>query len=472
MARADRPSDKPQKPAFLAVDFFCGAGGTTRGLIDAGGYVIAGVDKDARCAATYTENNSNECVDYSPANFLEYDIFPAEPDYPQGQRAELEARLDRLVNYYRGKVKGVPLLFTICAPCQPFTRLARKELSAERKKGREKDSNLLREAAGFVARFKPEMVLSENVSGIGDPKYGGVWTDFRQTLESLGYVTGSQIVCVSKFGVPQYRKRSILIAVRRDIVRSEHLADILGNELLVPESDPNATIVSVAQAIGHLPPIVAGQTHESIPNHRARTLSELNLKRIGSALPGQSNAYMVDTKHGDLSLDCHRRVNERLQDRCFSDVYTRMRPGSPSPTITTKCHSISNGRFGHYDTKQLRGISLREAAILQSFPEDYIFYPKELIEPVARMIGNAVASEARRIFRRIPRQLDREARALLKTAIRLSIPASSSHCQTVSTCHPVACSEIACRASRSIFRVSFSFQKSTLLVGRRPRGQS
>ena len=67
-----------------------------------------------------------------------------------------------------------------------------------------------------------------------------------------------------------------------------------------------------------------------------------------------------------------------------------MRPDFPSPTITTKCHSISNGRFGHYDVRQVRGLSLREAAILQSFPEDYVFYPEDEIEPVARMIGNAV----------------------------------------------------------------------------------
>ena len=125
-------------------------------------------------------------------------------------------------------------------------------------------------------------------------------------------------------------------------------------------------------------------------NHRTRTLSELNLRRLGSAKPGESNAYMERTDYGDLSLDCHKRVNERLQTRCFSDVYTRMHPNRPSPTVTTKCHSISNGRFGHYDPAQVRGISLREAAILQSFPDDYVFYPTEQIEPVARMIGNAV----------------------------------------------------------------------------------
>jgi DNA (cytosine-5)-methyltransferase 1 len=169
-------------------------------------------------------------------------------------------------------------------------------------------------------------------------------------------------------------------------------------ELLVPEADPNATIVSVAQAIGHLPPLGAGEAHPEIPNHRSRTLSDLNLKRLASARPGQSNAYMASTEHGDLSLDCHRKVNERLNDRCFSDVYTRMSPGRPSPTITTKCHSISNGRFGHYDVNQVRGISLREAAILQSFPNDYIFYPADQIEPIARMIGNAVPPRLAKFF--------------------------------------------------------------------------
>lgn len=387
-----------RKPAFLAVDFFCGAGGTTRGLIDAGGYVIAGVDKDARCKSTYIDNNYNEMVDYSPARFLNYDIFPTTPEYPKGQRDGLRAELDRWLTYYRRKAKGVPLLFAICAPCQPFTRLARKELSEERRLGREKDSNLLREAAGFVERYKPEMVLSENVSGIGDPKYGGVWDEFQATLESLGYVTGSQIVCVSKFGVPQFRKRSILVAARRDLVRPENFGDMLGTHLLVPEADPNATVLSVAKAIGHLPAITAGEAHATIPNHRARSLSELNLKRLGSAKPGQSNAYMSETEHGDLSLGCHQRVNKRMGSRCFSDVYTRMMPGRPSPTITTKCHSISNGRFGHYDMAQNRGISLREAAILQSFPDEYVFHPVGQIEPIARMIGNAVPPKLAQYF--------------------------------------------------------------------------
>ena len=386
------------RPRFIAVDFFCGAGGTTRGLLDAGGYIIAGIDKDERCRDTFLGNNVNRTVDYVPVRFLRRDVFRREQNYPLGEKKALVAELDGLIDYYRRKSPNVPLLFAICAPCQPFTRLSRKELSEKRRKGREKDSNLLREAASYVARYRPELVLSENVAGIKDPKYGGVWDEFRERLEALGYSTGTKVVCTSKFGIPQYRKRSILLAVRRNLVRRERIADLLESEILVPESDPDAPIVTVADAIAHFPPIEAGETHRKIPNHRARSLSELNLMRLSSAKPGESNAYMDDTEHGDLALDCHRKVNARLGNRCFTDVYTRMRPDRPSPTITTKCHSISNGRFGHYDPAQVRGISLREAATLQSFPDKYVFYPTDQIEPIARMIGNAVPPRLARFF--------------------------------------------------------------------------
>jgi len=393
-ASADRVGTKRRgrrpRPKFLAVDFFCGAGGTTRGLIDAGGYVIAGVDKDARCERTYVSNNVNASLDGAAPRYLNYDIFKRRPDYPEGQQGKLFAELDVLLGEYRSRAENVPLLFAICAPCQPFTKLSRKTMSEERVARRARDMNLLREACRFVRKYQPEMVLSENVAGIDDPKYGGIWEHFRKLLKRMGYATGSKVVCTSRFGVPQFRKRSILMAVRRDLVRPERFADLWGDDLLVPESDPNAVMLSVADVIGHLPPIGAGETHPYIPNHKTRALSELNYKRLSSAKPGESNAYMEDTAHGDLSLDCHRRANNKFNTRCFTDVYTRMMPDRPSPTITTRCHSISNGRFGHYDVKQVRGLSLREAALLQSFPKNYIFYPEDEVEPVARMIGNAV----------------------------------------------------------------------------------
>lgn len=385
-------------PAFLAVDFFCGAGGTTRGLIDAGGYVMAGIDKEARCEKTYVENNRNKTHDRERPAYLKLDIFRKTKTYADGQQAELFAELHELIPRHRKAAPDAPLLFAICAPCQPFTTLSRKEMSEARQTKRRRDKDLLLEAARFVKTFRPEMVLSENVAGIKDPRFGGVWADFRKKLDRLGYVTGSDVVCTSRFGVPQYRKRSILIAVREDVLNTEAVEGLFADHLPVPKKDPKTRTKTVRQALRHLPALGAGDVNKDIPNHRTRGLSELNLKRIGAAKPGESNRYMETTTHGDLSLECHRRVNDRLDDRCFTDVYTRMSPDRPSPTITTRCHSISNGRFGHFDTAQNRGISLREAAALQSFPDSYVFHPVDQIEPVARMIGNAVPPRLAQFF--------------------------------------------------------------------------
>ena len=400
--------------------------------------------------------------------------FPLRRATSQGQGHQLFADLDDLIPFYRARSKNAPLLFAICAPCQPFTRLSKKELSGKRKRGRERDSNLLSEASGFVARYRPEMILSENVSSIKDPKYGGVWDEFRKTLEGLGYVTGSKVVCVSRFGVPQYRKRSILVAIRRELVRTERFADIMEQELLVPEADPNATLVSVAQAIGHLPPLGAGEAHPEIPNHRTRTLSDLNLKRISSAKPGESNAYMEGTEHGDLSLDCHRKVNERLNDRCFSDVYTRMSPNRPSPTITTKCHSISNGRFGHYDVDAGAG-NIASRSGHPSVVPGRLRLPSRRADRAYRQNDRQRCAAGPGAFLcRLPGKLYRtpdltSARSRFSSS---STPASIEHSQIVSTRQPAADSCSPARASLVLLRSSFSDQNSMLLDGRRPRGQS
>jgi DNA (cytosine-5)-methyltransferase 1 len=327
---------------------------------------------------------------------LAKDVFAKTRTYPSGQQEQLTAELCQLIARTKKMAPKVPLLFAICAPCQPFTTLSKKALSEGRKQGRKKDRGLLREATKFVEKFKPDFILSENVAGIDEAKYGGVWQTFKRRLGELGYVTGTKIVDAYRFGVPQYRKRSILIAVRGRLASKYKRRD--GFELLVPEADPDSEIVVVRDAIGHLPPMGAGESHSTIPNHRTRTLSELNQKRLRSAKPGETNAYMAHTEFGDLTLECHKRVIKKFGRPGFGDVYTRMRPDRPAPTITTRCHSISNGRFGHFDKAQLRGISLREAAALQSFPDDYVFYPTDQLEPVARMIGNAVPPRLARFF--------------------------------------------------------------------------
>ena len=190
------------EPKFLAVDFFCGAGGTSRGLIDASGYLIAGIDNDPRCERTFLDNNVNISVDCGTPHFLGFDIFPKTKDYPEGEQHEIIRKLDFLIRRYRKLYPDLPLLFAICAPCQPFTGLARKKLTPQRKAARHRDSYLLMEALKFVRRFNPELILSENVPGINNTRYGGVWKNFRDGINHLGYASGSKVVCASRFGIP------------------------------------------------------------------------------------------------------------------------------------------------------------------------------------------------------------------------------------------------------------------------------
>ena len=366
-------------PRFLAVDFYCGAGGTTRGLLDAGGYVIAGVDKDAACQDTYQRNNPNLTLDRRLPGFLDLDMFPASPDYPGGQQEQVIDELLRLIPRYRALAPDAPLLFTICAPCQAFTKFKQRNLTAERTSGREKDQHLLAQTLGLIEKFEPEMILSENVANIKRGKNVQFWQEFRDNLRSIGYRIGETEVCASNFGVPQRRHRSILMAVKSDNMEWP---------ILVPNRDSDAPVVSVQEAIGHLPSLEAGKTHPDIPNHTCRGLSDLNRQRLMSVRPGESNVRFSETPYGDLTLACHRRM-EGDGNRGFGDVYTRMAPDRPAPTITTRFHSISNGRFGHYDEKQVRGLTLREGAVLQSFLDGYYFYANGL-DKAAVMIGNAV----------------------------------------------------------------------------------
>ena len=371
-----------EKPKFLAVDFYCGAGGTTRGLLDAGGYVIAGIDRDEGCRDTYRLNNRNTTLDRAEPRFLALDMLPATSDYPQGQRQEVWDHLTELIGHYKSIAPDVPLLFAICAPCQSFTKFVQRKMTDERSEDRKNALNLLAQTVGFIEAFQPAMVISENVASITGGQYKHIWEGFQEDLRQLGYAVGSGRVCASEFGVPQRRRRSVIIAHKTSAT-----TDLAINSLVVPHNNPAAQKLTVSDAIGHLPALQAGEKHEKIPNHQCRNLSELNRKRLMSVAPGEPNFGFAESEFGDISLACHRRLASK-GPRGFGDVYTRMSPNRPSPTITTRFLGISNGRFGHYDTKQVRGLSLREGAILQSFPDDYEFCGKGM-EDNARMIGNA-----------------------------------------------------------------------------------
>ncbi len=364
-------------PKFLAVDFYCGAGGTTRGLIDAGGYVIAGIDKDPACCDTYRLNNPNRSLDRAKPTFIRKDMFPVSPEYPDGQQEEILDELDGLVAHYKAKAKDTPLLFTVCAPCQSFTKFVQRSMTVSRTAGRERDRNLLAQVITFIERFQPEMVLSENVAAIERGAHSVIWKDFKTGLREKGYRVGSGVADASCFDVPQHRRRSIIIAVKAACPERVNL------DLSIPSGSEDEP-PKVRDAIENLPALQSGEKDKNIPNHQCRNLSDINRRRLMTIAPGETNFGFSE----ELALPCHRRLKEKGK-RGFGDVYTRIHPDRPAPTITTRFHSISNGRFGHYDGKQVRGLSLHEGALLQSFPPDYEFYADGM-DAVAKMIGNAV----------------------------------------------------------------------------------
>ncbi|PKO93063.1 MAG: hypothetical protein CVU15_04300 [Betaproteobacteria bacterium HGW-Betaproteobacteria-1] len=371
----------------IAVDFFCGAGGMTNGLIQAGINVIAGVDNQALCEQTYLQNVNPDGT--TPA-FVCKDIFPKTDAHPDGEQHEIAKILSTLIDAQTRLSGGnrPKLIFAICAPCQPFTKITRIEMSEGRKFKRSNDSNLLLTTVNLIKKFKPDALICENVEGIAGKN--SVLSQFEELLAENGYVFDAKVLNTAKFGIPQTRRRTIGLAIKK----TKTLKNII-----VPDADPDVKrYITVAETIGHLPPLAAGEAHPEIKNHRARALNDINLKRISCAPPGGSNHYLKATKYGDLSLDCHKRLKNKTGEDSFTDTYTRMKGDQLAPTITTKCISISNGRFGHYDPEQNRGITPREAALLQTFPNNYAFFPEESMNFTATLIGNAVPPKLARFF--------------------------------------------------------------------------
>jgi len=372
----------------VAIDFFCGAGGMTCGLISAGIPVLAGIDNEPLCEQTYRQNIN---PDGSTPEFLCKDIFPRTVDYDAGEQYEISEKLHILLKEYKRRhgFRRINLIFAICAPCQPFTRITRSEMSIDRKFKRSNDKNLLLTTLKIISEFRPGAVICENVEGIFGEQ-GSVLSEFRSGLEKLEYGFDARVLNFAKFGVPQNRRRTIGLGIDR------RAFDV---DISVPDS-PGVAIAapSVSEVIGHVPPIAAGEVHPVLPNHRARSLSAVNLQRISCAVPGESNAYLKTTPYGNLGLDCHQRLTERAGAPSFTDTYTRMNGAGLAPTITTKCISISNGRFGHFDTMQNRGLTPHEAALLQTFPENYAFYPHDRLHFTAGLIGNAVPPKVSNFF--------------------------------------------------------------------------
>lgn len=326
-----------EKRKVCAVDLFCGAGGLTNGLKRAGIDVRLGVDIDPACEYPFSANND--------AEFL---LKPVE---------ELDVK--DLARVFRNA--GIRLLAG-CAPCQTFSTYNQKAPPDDKRWW------LLLQFARLVMEISPELVTMENVPRLRDRD---VFKRFLAALQDAKYHIHVETVNCEEYGIAQRRQRLVLLASKLAPIR------------LLSPAEVGAERTTVRQAIADLPPLRAGKVDETDPLHQASSLSDLNRKRIEESKPGGTWRDWQDT----LVADCHKKKTGKT----YPSVYGRMCWDGPAPTITTQFFGFGNGRFGHPD--QNRAISLREGAILQSFPRDYEFVrPGNPIHKrtVARLIGNAV----------------------------------------------------------------------------------
>ena len=322
------------------VDLFCGVGGLTHGLQLAGLNVVAGIDIERLCEFPYEANNN--------AVFVNEDITQIEPE--------------NLLHYF--EPNSVTILVG-CAPCQPFSKYS----SRYRKNGRKDDKwRLLSYFQNLSMQIMPDIISIENVPNLRDEK---IFLDFVKELKKNNYHVFYKVVNCLDYGVPQKRKRLVMLASR------------FGNIQLIDPIYTKEQYRTVRMAISNLPHIADGEICRTDILHRASKLSPINKRRIIQSVPGGTWRSWDD----DLILSCHKKNTGST----FPSVYGRMEWDKPSPTITTQFYGYGNGRFGH--PEQNRAISLREGAILQSFPEDYIFCDENhnvSKRDIAIQIGNAV----------------------------------------------------------------------------------
>ncbi|HIZ67705.1 MAG TPA: DNA cytosine methyltransferase [Candidatus Streptococcus faecavium] len=323
-----------------AIDLFCGVGGLTYGIQSAGINVVAGFDFESACKFAYEKNND--------AIFVHKDI------------KELE---DGELEKYYPKDTDIKVMIG-CAPCQPFSTYSHRYRGSETSNGK---MDLLDYFGKQIQLVKPQIVSMENVPQLAKE---AVFERFTKLLKKEGYKVTWKIAYAPAYGIPQNRKRLLLLASK--------LGEISFEKELTQEEYP-----TVRQAIGDLPKLKAGETDPGDPLHTARNLTKINLQRIRSSKPGGT------WRDWDKSLlpNCYKKKS----GKSFASVYGRLEWDKPSSTITTQFPGYGNGRFGH--PEQDRALSLREGAILQSFPRDYEFIEDTSqlsTQKIAMQIGNAV----------------------------------------------------------------------------------
>lgn len=322
------------------VDLFCGVGGLSRGLQQAGLNVVAGFDLDETCHYTYEYNNKIPFHQGDIRKVTENDINAC---------------------YANDALK----VLVGCAPCQPFSQMSTKLGNSVRE---DEKYGLLLEFGRLIKDVRPVIVSMENVPRI---RKTDIFDEFINTLREEGYYTdGGNVVYCPKYGIAQNRHRFVLLASK------------LGEIQLLPPTHTKK-YVTVRQVIGELPHVEAGKICPTDPMHITAKLSDKNLKRIQASVPGGSWRDWPE----DLRCSCHRKKTGQT----YTSVYGRMKWDTIGPTMTTQFFCYGTGRYGH--PEQDRALTLREGALLQTFPINYDFINPNVpfsIRNIARHIGNAV----------------------------------------------------------------------------------
>ena len=327
------------------VDIFSGAGGSALGFLQADFKPVGALDSDKHAVETFESNIKLKPVltDAQTFNFRKWSKELGDVDVLVG-----------------------------CPPCQGFSKM---NLKNQKNGHADSRNDLVKVYIDAVKAIDPKVVVFENVSGMVR-RWNGYFKLLTGHLTKLGFKLVWDILNAADYGVPQRRKRLILIGVKKGEPRLP--APTHGNPksravkkgLLKPW-------VTVKEAIGDLPPIEAGESHPKIPNHRSKKLPE-NWLRLIRMIPKNGGSRSDAPK--ELWLPCHRK------HRGYDDVFGRLWWDKPSVTLTTGCWDPSKGRFVH--PEQDRGLSLRECARLQGFPDDFVF--KGPPTSIARQIGNAL----------------------------------------------------------------------------------
>jgi len=341
----------------IAIEIFSGCGGLTTGLEQAGFTILSAVEIDKTAATTYSANHPN-------VDLLIKDVRKVPSSYFLKKHNMTRGQLDLLAG---------------CSPCQGFSRLRKGNSGKD-----DPRNQLIFEFIRLVRGLYPKAIFMENVPGLINSDYGlKIFEMVKLDLENLGYRIDYKIIDTANYGIPQFRKRFVLLGTRYK-KRSVHIpAETHG----APQNNNNLLPWrTVRDAFTGIPALRNGAKDTNIPLHVCSKNGDINLQRI-RAVPHDGGSR--DSFPPNLILECHKNYPQG-----FRDVYGRMRWNYPSPTITGGCTNITRGRFVH--PTEDRGISLYEAAMLQTFPPNYVF--KGNFGQISLQIGNAVPVELARIM--------------------------------------------------------------------------